>query len=336
MARVATGSSDVLSSTSLHDETKTEILYQVGNKNNVGNNYQELGQNPARNLTANNHSEAGSSNPVADSDTETSPSESLAILADEKDVILMGIALKLGGAILTWNWGLGVGFWEFFIGFLVISSGFITLGLCMAEMVSIMTFNGGYYGYARVILGPLGGYLIGCSGLIESIFAFSGYILKISKLFQLYFDISDDYEKYLWIACYSGIGLFHIIFTGKVFWKTITLIAIGEIILIAIYLFSSMPYLDFNRYGLVVPKDHTGFTETSDFTIYFNQFRLGLVFFNSFDLLTLTSGEVKNVSDDMLLLFLSSFFLVSLSFFLFFLPTTMLFLLIFIISINPE
>jgi hypothetical protein len=300
MTRVAASSSDALSS-SIHDETRTEILYQANGNN--GGNYQGLGQNPAhnesstitQNITPISPSEAGYSNPVSDNEGITSSSDSTQIIAEEKDVILMGIALKLGGAILTWNWGLGVGFWEFFIGFLVISSGFIALGLCMAEMVSIMTFNGGYYGYARVVLGPLGGYLIGCSGLIESIFAFSGYILKISKLFQLYFEISDDYEKYLWIACYSGISFFHIICTGKVFWKTIAFLAIGEMILIGIYLFSSMSYLDFNRYGLEVPKDHSGLTETSDFTIYFNQFRLGLVFFNSFDLLTLTSGEVKNV-----------------------------------------
>ena len=216
------------------------------------------------------------------------------ILADGRHVVLMGIALKLGGCVLTWNWGLAPGFWEYLIAVVSIGIGFIMLGLCMAEIVSIMTFDGGYYGYARVILGPLGGYLVGCSGLIESVFAFSGYILKISKLFEIYFNISVQYERYMWILCYVGIVSINMLFQGKIFWNLIAFIAVGEIIIMLIYLFSSMPYLDFEKNALQVPADGSGFSP--DPILYFNDFRLGLVFFNSFDLLTLTSSEVKDVS----------------------------------------
>jgi amino acid transporter len=228
-----------------------------------------------------------------------SKDEPAEINADFKRVVLMGIALKLGGCVLTWNWGLGPGFWECLFSVVSIGLGYITLGLCMAEIVSIMTFDGGYYGYARVILGPLGGYLIGCSGLIESVFAFSGYALKISHLMQTYYDIPEaPYDKYGWILCYVGVFLFNVLFTGKLFWNVISFVAIVEILLILFYLFSSMPYLNFQENALQVPDNGSGW-EGKKFIFFFNDFRLGLVFFNSFDLLTLTSSEVKNAKKSM-------------------------------------
>lgn len=51
--------------------------------------------------------------------------------------------MKLGGCCVAWNYGLITGFWEYFIAVTLVGLGYLMLGLCMAEMVSIMTFDGG-------------------------------------------------------------------------------------------------------------------------------------------------------------------------------------------------
>eukprot|EP01040_Poterioochromonas_malhamensis_P007058 gene7058-7620_t len=81
-------------------------------------------------------------------------------------VYLLALAMKLGGCTIAWNYGFAAGFWEYFLAVIGLGTAYVLFGLCMAEMVSIMTFSGGYYGYARVILGPLGGYLVGWFDLL--------------------------------------------------------------------------------------------------------------------------------------------------------------------------
>lgn len=69
-----------------------------------------------------------------------------------------------------------------------IGTAYTMLALCMAEMVSIMSFSGGYYGYARCAIGPAFGFLVGCSGAIESIFYIAMYLVRIARFCSLYFN----------------------------------------------------------------------------------------------------------------------------------------------------
>eukprot|EP00981_Chlorochromonas_danica_P015889 scaffold14720_cov172-Ochromonas_danica.AAC.14 len=55
----------------------------------------------------------------------------------------------------------------------LVSSGYICLCFCIAEMTSFLSFAGGSYGYVRCAMGPTMGYLIGFCESIE-------YILYVS------------------------------------------------------------------------------------------------------------------------------------------------------------
>jgi amino acid transporter len=185
--------------------------------------------------------------------------------------------------------GFAAGFWEYFIAVIVVGIGYLMLGLCMAEMVSILTFDGGYYGYARVIIGPLGGYLVGCCGLVESIFYFGAYPLKITQFLNIYFEVSHEYDPLIWILLYASIVAIQIAM-GKHFWNCISIYAICGLILLVIYLFGSMPYLNYDKFA----TREDAFNE--DPQIFMDVFRLCNLFYMGFDLLTLTSSQVKNVS----------------------------------------
>jgi amino acid transporter len=175
------------------------------------------------------------------------------------------------------------------IGVIIVGIGYLMIGLCMAEMVSILTFDGGYYGYARVTLGPLGGYLVGCSGLIESIFYFGAYILKIGQFVKICFNVDDKYYPLVWSLTYVLLITIHACL-GKHFWKSISFYAICTIILLIIYLFGSMPHLDFEKFATESPAFN------KDPQVFFDVFQLCVVFFLGFDLLTLASSEVIDVS----------------------------------------
>ena len=163
------------------------------------------------------------------------------------------------------------------------------LGLCMAEMVSILTFDGGYYGYARVTIGPLGGYLVGCSGLIESIFYFGAYPLKIAQFIDICFDLDPKYNPIVWVLVYVALVAVHSCL-GRQFWNAISLFTLCSFVLFAIFLFGSMPSLDFEKFAM----RSAGFNRDPD--VFFDVFRLSVLFFLGFDLLTLTSSEVKEVN----------------------------------------
>jgi amino acid transporter len=221
------------------------------------------------------------------------------------------LALKLGGASVGWNLGkkslcfsnleshepcfsslfhsgFTAGIWEYFIAVIGMGIGYLMLALCMAEMVSILTFDGGYYGYARVILGPLGGYLVGCCGLVESVFYFGAYPLKITQFLNIYYEISHEYDPLIWVLIYTAIVLLQIAI-AKQFWNFISIFTLCTLVLVAIYLFGSMPYLNYQRWATHEVKFN------HDPQIFFDVFRLSNLFYMGFDLLTLTSSQVKNV-----------------------------------------
>ncbi len=206
-------------------------------------------------------------------------------------VYLLALAMKLGGCTIAWNYGFAAGFWEYFLAVVGLGTAYVLFGLCMAEMVSIMTFSGGYYGYARVILGPLGGYLVGCSGLLESIFYFGMNILKISEFVWICFDLNPALAPFIWFITYI-ILLFSVIVCSFNFWEITSFYTISMLIILMIYLFGSMPHLNFAKYALL---DHSGGFR-HDPGVFLEQFRLCILFFIGFDLLTLTASEVSDVS----------------------------------------
>lgn len=233
---------------------------------------------------------AASNDSVTDEKKERDESTEPITRGNFKQVYLLALAMKLGGCTIAWNYGFAAGFWEYFIAMVVLGIAYIMFGLCMAEMVSIMTFSGGYYGYARVILGPLGGYLVGCSGLMESIFYFGMNILKISELIWICFDINPANAPIIWFCTYI-ILFFTVIICSFNFWQITSFYTICILCLIMIYLFGSMPNLNFEHYAVM--DNSSGFQD--DVGVFLEQFRLSILFFIGFDLLTLTASEVNDV-----------------------------------------
>lgn len=189
-----------------------------------------------------------------------------------------------------------MGFWEYFTAAVIISAGYLSLSLCIAEMVSVIAFPGGFYGYVRCGIGPFLGFLVGCSGLIETVFYLAVTVLKLSQACVAALSLSDSYQPVFWFLAYVLILGFHIR-GGKLFWTFMKTCTVISAIIILIYLFGSIPFLDFNRY--VYPNTHLPNADKTfnvDGRTFLNTLRLPGWFFVGIDMITLSCEEVKNVS----------------------------------------
>jgi amino acid transporter len=207
--------------------------------------------------------------------------------------LFVGVVMKFGGSCVRWNYGLSIGFEDFILAIGVFGIGYLMLGLCVAEMVSVMAFDGGYYGYARILMGPLGGYLVGCSGLIESFFYFAMFPIKVGQFFQLLLHMTstDPYIPLLRFIVYLCLFLSFLIIQFR-FWEYITISGFVVIVLFLIYLLGSIPSLDYREYALI----HTHTSGTGGAQEDVESTPLSVMFFMGFDLISLTSAQVKDVS----------------------------------------
>jgi amino acid transporter len=201
---------------------------------------------------------------------------------------ILGLTMKLGGCAIKWSYGLQLGFPIFSLFIFIYGFGYLMRGLCMAEMISVMAFDGGYYGYARVLMGPFGGYMVGCFGLAESIFYFSMFPLRIIQFFEMVFDIDHNYRLYLVGVLYIFFFLSFIGIQYR-FWDFILINSIIVILLFIIFLFGSIPAMDFDRYALLQEDNSTKHVQVQASP-------LSVLFFMGFDLISLAGGEVRNVS----------------------------------------
>ena len=64
----------------------------------------------------------------------------------KKDIWMLGITIVIGGQYFSWNAGLTAGMYCYFIAYLLISTGYITLCFCTAEIAGALPFAGGAYG----------------------------------------------------------------------------------------------------------------------------------------------------------------------------------------------
>lgn len=154
---------------------------------------------------------------------------------------------------------------------------------------------GGYYGYVRCGIGPLSGFLVGCSGLIEAIFFLAVSVLKLSQAFAIIFAVSDDYLPLFWFITYFFLLLIHIR-GGRVFWLFMETCTVISVMLLLIYLFGSMPNLNIARWAYGETGYHAdtlGGLKDLDMTRFFQVFRLPAWMFIGVDLLSLACDEVE-------------------------------------------
>eukprot|EP01038_Epipyxis_sp_PR26KG_P012912 gene12912-17303_t len=208
-------------------------------------------------------------------------------------VYSLGIIVAAAGGLSYWS-GLIAGVWTFLFSFLFISSGYICLSLCLAEMTSMFPFSGGAYGFARVTQGTYLGYMIGCVESFEFIINTAVSIIIVAQLITVVSELSIEYEPIYWIFILISVPGLQIL-GGKTFWNVVTIFCGLTILSLILYLASYANY-DFQNYAEKASYTETAKTATFESNLYqfILYFPFAAWFYVGFDCLPLACCEADN------------------------------------------
>eukprot|EP00981_Chlorochromonas_danica_P004162 scaffold833_cov177-Ochromonas_danica.AAC.8 len=115
----------------------------------------------------------------------------------------LGFCVMNGKQTILWQPGLLLyGVWSFFVATVVCAIIYLALTFCLAEMVSIIPFSGGCYGYVRCTMGPTVGFLTGCSEAAKYILFAVLTVYIVGLLFQNVYEFEDHWLPVIWLAFY--------------------------------------------------------------------------------------------------------------------------------------
>lgn len=154
-------------------------------------------------------------------------------------LLFVGICVMCGRQISRWNQGYAVlGFYLYFLVVAVYTFAFFMWTFSFAEMVSIVPFSGGCYGYSRATLGPMMGYI---AGMIETGKYLLYAALSTNRLNAIFYDIyhyNVDHQIVVWLAILVIFNLLHY-FQMRLIWWTVGLLGATIFVIQLIFIFGA-------------------------------------------------------------------------------------------------
>eukprot|EP00981_Chlorochromonas_danica_P006884 scaffold1498_cov180-Ochromonas_danica.AAC.35 len=135
----------------------------------------------------------------------------------------LGICVMIGKHTIIWH------------------AAYIPMAFFMAEMVSIIPFSGGCYGYVRCTMGHFFGYIIGCIEAIKYIIFTAFGVYSFSNIFLEVFEFDDRWLLVIWFGFLSfAVGLKALPFSAVlVLWG---MLACGTMTILAMVIFGALKY----------------------------------------------------------------------------------------------
>lgn len=177
--------------------------------------------------------------------------------------------------------------------FVSLAAGFLMLDLCLSELVGIVPFAGGNYGFVRCSLGPFWGYLAACLEFAYYNFYNARAIGKISLLVSTAADTNPDLEP-LWafLAMIFIVGLN--MKGGNTFWLLMMLVTLYTLVLLLIFFKGAYSNIDFYKYALghYLPAGQHNDGSVGNIRTYLRYMSTPNSFFIGLDILPLASLRV--------------------------------------------
>jgi ethanolamine permease len=187
------------------------------------------------------------------------------------DLWALGVSTAVGGHFYFWNIPYLSGFGHFIIAYFLIASAYGTLALCMAELSSALPFAGnlllekgvvcvfwrwflsffslfagGAYGIARVTLGTVAGFVVGCFDVYQSMFNALYSAVAIGGALTMVYGTERRWLPVYWVTVLASYLILHII-GGVWMWRLLKFMTFFSILMIFIYIFGSIQFADFEE-----------------------------------------------------------------------------------------
>jgi ethanolamine permease len=160
----------------------------------------------------------------------------------------------------------------------IIAVGYLCLVLCLAEMCSLLTFGGGSYGYVRCALHPFIGYLVGCAAAVEYIVYVAAAVLTFGVLMNEVCQTPSSYSPLWWALFYIVGSAIHLRGGLFMYWSS-NILTIITTLLIVIYCFESLEYVNATKYIYRSPVEEAETNIVNGFSGDGNQFMYYLPLF---------------------------------------------------------
>ena len=164
------------------------------------------------------------------------------------DICALGICIVIQGDYITWNAGLVAGFGSFMIATILVGFAYICFCFSVSELSSALPFAGGAYGLARCTLGFFPGFIIGVTETIEYIFYVSGGAIALTDMISTLNPGLAGYEPISWLVFYIALCLIYI-YGGVWLWRANMLLAILSLLIVLMYCFGSMKFINLTEYA---------------------------------------------------------------------------------------
>ena len=170
----------------------------------------------------------------------------------------LGGAAVISGEFAGWNFGLGVGgFWGLAVATLVITGMYLLLCFSLAEMAAALPHTGGAYSFARTSMGPWGGFVTGLAENMEYIFTpavicfFTTSYLKQVLAGTALAGLPDPIW---WAVLYAAFITLNTL-GAQLSFRFSLFIAVVAMAVLAVFIVSAIPRMDFARYALDIPPE---------------------------------------------------------------------------------
>lgn len=123
------------------------------------------------------------------------------------------------------------------------------VNLCLAELVGVVPFAGGSFGFVRCSLGPFWGFV---AANVERVVYILYTVRSVQKLAQLVTvaALTSPHMEKVWVLCaYVALMCLHIR-GGNLFWGTMLGCTLFTFLLLGVYIVGSLMEVDFYRYAL--------------------------------------------------------------------------------------
>ena len=201
----------------------------------------------------------------------------------------------ISGVFTFWSVGFAYGFWEYSFAAVFISVAYFVLVLCLAEMISILPFSGGSYGFSRVTMGPFIGFLIGCFDSV-SLIAFNAILVHSGCSFIKYAAgpaVPDNIDPLLWFIMYF-VCLLILIPMSQWTFKIITVTTAICLCFFLLFIFCSIPNQDFE--ANVLKQETHSFYEGMGMTGFMEVLPVTTWMYIGIDLTCLVCDDTADVS----------------------------------------
>lgn len=165
------------------------------------------------------------------------------------------------------------------------------LNFSLSELVGIVPFAGGSFGFVRCSLGPFWGFMVACVEMVVYMMYSLRTIQKVAQLVTTIAVTPQNYEP-MWTLCaFISVGVFHMR-GGNWFWATMIGCTIFTFLVLAIFMIGSFTFVDFNKYALDGGAND-GFIDKVG-NVYMENCYFPMCFFMGICALPLTSQRVKD------------------------------------------